>query len=74
MDQLSEYITIDSRIMGGVPVFKGTRVPIKALSDYLEGGKTIDTFVDDFPSVKREHVVTLVKKLFEVQPPHASAA
>lgn len=74
MAQLSEHITIDARIMGGVPVFQGTRVPVKALADYLSGGETIDTFVDDFPSVKREQVVAVVKQLLEVQPTHASAA
>lgn len=64
MSQLSEHITIDREIMGGVPVFKGTRVPIKALVDYLEDGDTIDTFVDDFPSVNREQVVAVIKNLF----------
>ena len=52
--------------MGGVPVFKGTRVPIKALADYLEDGDTIDTFVDDFPSVNREQVIAVIKYLFDL--------
>jgi uncharacterized protein (DUF433 family) len=74
MNKVSEHITINPGIMGGVPVFKGTRVPITALSDYLSEGETIDTFVDDFPSVKREQVVALVKELMEVDEHHASAA
>lgn len=46
-------------IMGGTPVFPGTRVPIQTLLDYLEGGETIDTFLDGFPSVSRAKVVAL---------------
>ena len=47
----------DPEIMGGVPVFVGTRVPIKNLFDYLEAGDTLDTFLDSFPSVTREQAV-----------------
>jgi uncharacterized protein (DUF433 family) len=43
--------------MGGTPVFKGTRVPIKNLFDYLEGGDSMDIFLDDFPTVEREQVL-----------------
>jgi uncharacterized protein (DUF433 family) len=49
--------------MGGTPVFKGTRVPIKALSDYLASGETIDTFLSDFPSVNREKVTAVMAKV-----------
>ncbi|MGH9946147.1 MAG: DUF433 domain-containing protein [Pyrinomonadaceae bacterium] len=54
-------INIDKEILGGTPVFNGTRVPIKNLFDYLETGETIDEFLDDFPSVKREQIVKLLE-------------
>ena len=41
-------------VLGGTPVFKGTRVPVKALIDYLQGGDTLDDFPRDFPTVKRD--------------------
>jgi len=44
-------VNIDLEIMGGTPVFNGTRVPIKTLFDYLEGGDTLSVFLDDFPTV-----------------------
>jgi uncharacterized protein (DUF433 family) len=47
----------DPEILGGTVVFKGTRVPLQNLTDYLEGGYTIDEFVDDFPSVTKEHAI-----------------
>jgi uncharacterized protein (DUF433 family) len=49
-------------IMGGTPVFPGTRVPIQTLLDYLEGGETIDAFLDGFPSVSRAKVVALLER------------
>ncbi len=53
-------ITIDLEILGGTPVFSGTRVPIKNLFDYLEEGDSIDTFLDDFDSVKKEQVINVL--------------
>lgn len=50
-------IIIDPEILGGTPVFRGTRVPLHALLDYLEGGDTLDEFLDDFPSVTREAAI-----------------
>jgi uncharacterized protein (DUF433 family) len=47
----------DPEILGGTPVFRGTRVPFQALLDYLEGGQTLDEFLDDFPTVTRETAV-----------------
>ena len=47
----------DPRILGGTPVFRGTRVPFQALLDYLEGGQTLDEFLDDFPTVTRDAAV-----------------
>ena len=49
-------ISIDPEIMGGTPVFAGTRVPIQTLFDYLEGGDTLEDFLDDFPSVTKDQV------------------
>jgi uncharacterized protein (DUF433 family) len=46
----------DPEIMGGTPVFVGTRVPVKILIDHLVGGSTMDEFLEDFPSVRREQV------------------
>ncbi len=54
---LPDAVTIDKEIMSGTPVFKGTRVPLKNLIDYLEGGYDIDVFLDHFPAVRREHVI-----------------
>jgi uncharacterized protein (DUF433 family) len=49
-------------IMGGTPVFPGTRVPVQTLLDYLEGGETIDAFLDGFPSVSRAKVVAFLER------------
>ena len=54
-------INIDREILGDTPVFDGTRVPIKNLFDYLETGETIDGFLDDFPSVRREQIIKLLE-------------
>jgi uncharacterized protein (DUF433 family) len=51
-----EYVTIDPEIMHGTPVFKGSRVPIETLFDYLVTGEPLAEFFDDFPSVKPEYV------------------
>jgi uncharacterized protein (DUF433 family) len=50
-------ITKDRDVLGGAPVFRGTRVPFQSLLEYLEGGQTIDEFLDDFPTVSREAAV-----------------
>ncbi len=56
-----KVINIDKEILGGTPVFNGTRVPVKNLFDYLETGETIDEFLEDFPSVKREQIIELLQ-------------
>lgn len=48
-------------IMGGTPVFKDTRVPLKNLIDYLEGGDSLDEFLDDFPTVTREQALQAIE-------------
>jgi len=52
-------------ILGGTPVFSGTRVPFQALLDYLEGGETLDEFLDDFPSVTREQAIAALEEAKE---------
>ncbi|MEI9885165.1 MAG: DUF433 domain-containing protein [Rhizomicrobium sp.] len=55
-------VSIDLDVMGGTPVFAGTRVPVQHLLDYLEGGDTLDTFLDGFPSVSREQAVAFLEE------------
>jgi len=55
-----DLVNCDPEIMSGTPVFRGTRVPIKALFDYLEGDETLNEFLDDFPSVERSQAVALL--------------
>ena len=52
-------------ILGGTPVFAGTRVPVNTLFDYLEGGDTLDEFLEDFPAVTREHAVKVLERMKE---------
>ena len=56
----TRIINIDGEILGGTPVFYGTRVPIRNLFDYLETGESIDYFLDDFEGVTREQVVGIL--------------
>jgi uncharacterized protein (DUF433 family) len=56
-----EIIDSDPEILGGTPVFTGTRVPIKSLFDHLEAGDSIDDFLEGFPSVRREQVIALLE-------------
>ena len=55
-------ITCSPDVLGGTPVFTGTRVPVQTLIDYLEGGETIDDFLEGFPSVKREQVIAFLEE------------
>jgi uncharacterized protein (DUF433 family) len=55
-------ITRDPEVMGGTPVFRGTRVPVQTLLDYLEAGESIDDFLDGFPSVIRVQVVAFLEQ------------
>jgi uncharacterized protein (DUF433 family) len=54
-------ITRDAEIMGGMAVFAGTRVPVKTLWDYLEKDHSLDSFLDDFPTVSREQALEVLK-------------
>ena len=58
---LKGIVQSDPEIMGGTPVFVGTRVPLQNLIDYLEGGESIEDFLDGFPSVKREQVIAVIE-------------
>lgn len=57
----SDIFHSDPEIMGGTPVFTGTRVPVQNLIDYLEGGETIEEFLVGFPTVKREQVIAFIE-------------
>lgn len=57
---MKKVINIDKEILGGTPVFWGTRVPIKNLFDYLEEGESISEFLDDFPSVNSTQIQALL--------------
>jgi uncharacterized protein (DUF433 family) len=59
---MSKVVVQDPQILGGEPVFAGTRVPVKSLFDHLEGGDSIEDFLDGFPSVKREQVIALLEE------------
>ncbi|MBI1925235.1 DUF433 domain-containing protein [Candidatus Poribacteria bacterium] len=61
-----KLITSDREILGGIPVFAGTRVPVQTLIDYLEKGHSLGEFLDDFPTVKRNHaqgVLAFIKQM-----------
>ena len=55
-------ITSTPDVLGGTPVFRGTRVPVQTLIEYLEGGQTIDDFLDGFPTVTREQVIAFLEE------------
>jgi uncharacterized protein (DUF433 family) len=55
-------VSINPNVMSGMPVFRGTRVPIKALLDHLEHGDSIDVFLDGFPSVTRQQVIAYLEE------------
>ena len=55
-------VKIDPEIMSGAPCFVGTRVPIQNLIDYLEGGDSIDEFLEDFPTVSRQQVISFLEE------------
>ena len=63
---VSQVINIDPEILGGTPVFVGTRVPIESLFDHLEDGVSMDEFLDDFPSVTREQAIEVLEIAGEV--------
>lgn len=58
----SSIISVSPNVMSGTPVFSGTRVPVQTLFDYLKAGESIDDFLDGFPTVTREQVITLLEE------------
>ena len=58
----NQIVHSDPEVVSGTPVFVGTRVPAKALIDYLTGGETIDEFLDDFPGVSREQAIAFLEE------------
>jgi uncharacterized protein (DUF433 family) len=57
---IREIITIDNDILGGQPVFTGTRVPVESLFDHLEAGVPLDEFLEDFPTVSKQQTIALL--------------
>lgn len=66
-------ITRSEQVMSGAVVFAGTRVPLQALLDYLEEGDTLDHFLEDFPTVSREHAVAVLELAKESVLAHANS-
>lgn len=66
MSSGKDIIVRDPEILGGIPVFRGTRVPFKNLLDYVEGGHTLDQFLEDFPSVTREAAIAALEHAKEL--------
>jgi len=62
MQTQHSVVHTDPEILGGTPVFIGTRVPVRALIDYLEGGDSLDDFLSDFPSVTREQAIAALEQ------------
>ena len=61
MKSARNVVHSDPEIMGGTPVFRGTRVPVQTLLDYLEAGHSLAEFLDDFPSVTREQAIAVLE-------------
>ena len=61
----TSVISSDPEVMGGTPVFRGTRVPVQTLLDYLEAGDSIDDFLEGFPTVKKSQVIEFLEEAKE---------
>jgi uncharacterized protein (DUF433 family) len=59
---MKNVVVKDENILGGEPIFRGTRVPFKILIDYLEGGDTLDQFLEQYPSVSRELAIAAIEE------------
>ncbi len=64
---MSNVVRSDPEILGGIPCFAGTRVPAKSLFDHIEGGYTVDYFLAQFPTVRREQVTALLESAARVK-------
>jgi uncharacterized protein (DUF433 family) len=67
-----QIVHTDPEILGGTPVFVGTRVPLQALIDYLEGGHPLTDFLDDFPTVSREQAIAALEQAKELLLAHSA--
>ena len=65
MSVRSSLVSLDPDVMGGTPVFAGTRVPVATLFDYLEHNDTLDVFLDDFPTIERERAIAFLESAKE---------
>lgn len=74
MTIVGRVIHSDPDILGGTPVFVGTRVPVKTLLDYLEAGDPLDEFLDHFPSVQREQAIAALELAKEMLTAYANPA
>jgi len=74
MTAISNIVHRDPEILGGKPVFVGTRVPVKTLYDHLEAGDSLDEFLESFPSVTREQAVAALELAREMTEAHAAPA
>ncbi|BDI17484.1 hypothetical protein ANSO36C_32860 [Nostoc cf. commune SO-36] len=74
MTSTSRVVHSDPDILGGIPVFVGTRVPIKTLLDYLEAGDSLDEFLDHFPSVSRQQAIAVLELAKEMLTAYANSA
>lgn len=73
MPNTAKIVHSDPEILGGTPVFVGTRVPVKSLYDYLEAGDSLDEFLDSFPSVSREQAIAALELAREMTEAHVAA-
>ena len=69
-----DIVHSDPKILGGTPVFVGTRVPVKSLFDHLEAGDALDVFLESFPSVSRAQAVAALELAREMTEAHAASA
>jgi uncharacterized protein (DUF433 family) len=72
MPDVGNVIHIDPEILGGTPVFVGTRVPLQALIDYIEGGHPLSDFLDDFPTVSHAQAVAALDQAKELLVAHSA--
>lgn len=64
---MQSAVTRDAQVMHGTPVFRGTRVPVQTMFDYLENGETLDEFLDGFPTVSRELAIQVLEESKELR-------
>jgi len=74
MSNANQIVQRSKKVMGGTPVFAGTRVPIQTLLDYLEAGERLDDFLDEFPTVTREKAVAFLELAKEAAVAQASTS